>query len=114
MLLAALCGMVVCVSARAQKIAYSYDSGGNRIQKRIIVLSAGGKGAAAAFGEEYGITAVKVPGAQNDGITVRTDGDSKVTVTFSEEAWTGEGGYQYSQPTAARWRKARSPRAPRR
>ena len=92
-LLAAFCGMTVCAAASAQKIAYSYDSGGNRTQKRIIVLSAGAKGAWSALSEEgeEDITAVKVPEAQDGGIAIQTDGDSKVTVTFNEDAWAGEG-----------------------
>ena len=92
-MLAAFCGIAACAPLHAQKIAYSYDSGGNRTQKRIIVLSAGAKGAWAALsekGEEY-ITAIKVPEAQDSGIAIQTDGDSKVTVTVSEEAWAREG-----------------------
>jgi len=92
-MLAAFCGIAVCAPLHAQKIVYSYDSGGNRTQKRIIVLSAGAKGAWAALSEkgEEDITAVKVPEAQDSGIAIQTDGDSKVTVTVSEEAWAGEG-----------------------
>ena len=72
LLLAALCGIAVCAPLHAQKIAYSYDSGGNRIQKRIIVLSAGAKGAWTALSEkgEEDITAVKVPEAQDGGIAI--------------------------------------------
>lgn len=92
-MLAALCGIAMCAPLHAQKIVYSYDSGGNRTQKRIIVLSAGAKGAWAALSEkgEEDITAVKVPVAQDGGIAIQTDGDSKVSVTVSEEAWAGEG-----------------------
>ena len=92
-MLAAFCGIAMCAPLHAQKIVYSYDSGGNRTQKRIIVLSAGAKGAWAALSEkgEEDITAVKVPEAQDGGIAIQTDGDSKVTVTVSEEAWAGEG-----------------------
>ena len=91
--LAALCGIAMCAPLHAQKIVYSYDSGGNRIQKRIIVLSAGAKGAWSALNKEgeEDITAVKVPEAQDGGIAIQTDGDSKVTVTFNEDAWAGEG-----------------------
>ena len=92
-MLAALCGIAMCAPLHAQKIVYSYDSGGNRTQKRIIVLSAGAKGAWSALSEkgEEDITAVKVPEAQDSGIAIQTDGDSKVTLTVSEEAWAGEG-----------------------
>ena len=92
-MLAALCGIAMCAPLHAQKIVYSYDSGGNRTQKRIIVLSAGAKGAWSALSEkgEEDITAVKVPEAQDSGIAIQTDGDSKVTVTFNEDAWAGEG-----------------------
>ena len=92
-MLAAFFGIAMCATLHAQKIAYSYDSGGNRIQKRIIVLSAGAKGAWSALSEEgeEDITAVKVPEAQDGGIAIQTDGDSKVTVTFNEDAWAGEG-----------------------
>ena len=92
-MLVALYGMLACVGTHAQKIAYSYDSGGNRTQKRIIVLSAGAKGAWSALSEEgeEDITAVKVPETLDSGIAIQTDGDSKVTVTVSEEAWAGEG-----------------------
>ena len=91
--LAALCGIAMCAPLHAQKIVYSYDSGGNRTQKRIIVLSAGAKGTWSALSEEgeEDITAVKVPEAQDSSIAIQTDGDSKVTVTVSEEAWVGEG-----------------------
>ncbi len=91
LLLAALCGIAMCAPLHAQKIAYSYDSGGNRIQKRIIVLSVGAKGSRVFAKDEEDITAVKVPEAQDSGIAIQTDGDSKVTVTVSEEAWAGEG-----------------------
>ena len=92
LLLAALCGIAMCAPLHAQKIAYSYDSGGNRTQKRIIVLSAGAKGTWSALSEEgeEDITTVKVPEAQDSSIAIQTDGDSKVTVTVSEEAWAGE------------------------
>lgn len=91
LLLAALCGIAMCAPLHAQKIAYSYDSGGNRIQKRIIVLSVGAKGSRVFAEDEEDITAVKVPEAQDSGIAIQTDGDSKVTVTVSEEAWAREG-----------------------
>ena len=91
LLLAALCGIAMCAPLHAQKIAYSYDSGGNRIQKRIIVLSVGAKGSRVFAEDEEDITAVKVPEAQDSGIAIQTDGDSKVTVTGSEEAWAREG-----------------------
>lgn len=91
LLLAALCGIAMCAPLHAQKIAYSYDSGGNRIQKRIIVLSVGAKGSRVFAKDEEDITAVKVPEAQDSGIAIQTDGDSKVTVTVSEEAWAREG-----------------------
>ena len=90
-MLAAFCGIAVCAPLHAQKIAYSYDSGGNRTQKRIIVLSAGAKGSLVFAEDEEDITTVKVPEAQDGGIAIQTDGDSKVTVTASEEAWAGEG-----------------------
>lgn len=90
-MLAAFCGIAMCAPLHAQKIAYSYDSGGNRTQKRIIVLSAGAKGSRVFAEDEEDITAVKVPEAQDSGIAIQTDGDSKVTVTVSEEAWAGEG-----------------------
>lgn len=90
-MLAAFCGIAACAPLHAQKIAYSYDSGGNRIQKRIIVLSVGAKGSRVFAEDEEDITTVKVPKAQDSGIAIQTDGDSKVTVTVSEEAWAREG-----------------------
>ena len=51
-MLAAFCGIAMCAPLHAQKIAYSYDSGGNRTQKRIIILSAGAKGAWSALNKE--------------------------------------------------------------
>ncbi|MBQ8116151.1 MAG: T9SS type A sorting domain-containing protein [Prevotella sp.] len=90
-MLAAFCGIAMCAPLHAQKIVYSYDSGGNRTQKRIIVLSAGAKGSRVFAEDEEDITAVKVPEAQDGGIAIQTDGDSKVTLTVSEEAWAGEG-----------------------
>ena len=90
-MLAAFCGIAMCAPLHAQKIVYSYDSGGNRTQKRIIVLSAGAKGSRVFAEDEEDITAVKVPEAQDGGIAIQTDGDSKVTLTDSEEAWAGEG-----------------------
>lgn len=90
-MLAAFCGIAACAPLHAQKIAYSYDSGGNRIQKRIIVLSVGAKGSRVFAEDEEDITTVKVPEAQDSGIAIQTDGASKVTVTVSEEVWAGEG-----------------------
>ena len=91
-LLAALCGMATCVPSQAQKVTYTYDSGGNRILKKIVIISANAKAQGGAFEdgeEENEATAIDGVNAHGDGISISAN-DDDVTVNVSDADWTGE------------------------
>ena len=85
----ALCGVLFSVHASGQRISYSYDSGGNRVLKKIVILSANAKAAQGLIDdEEEETTQIDAVGASDTGIGIKADGD-RVTVTVSEAEWQG-------------------------
>ena len=87
--IAALCGVLFSAHASGQRISYSYDSGGNRVQKKVVILSANAKVAQGLIDDkEEETTPIDAVGAADIGIGINPDGD-KVTVTVSEAGWQG-------------------------
>ena len=67
---------------------YSYDSGGNRVSKRIIVVS-NAKGMQGFFPDEEETTDVRSIQGDDGGISIIATDDNRVTVSISEGAWNG-------------------------
>ena len=67
---------------------YSYDSGGNRVSKRIIVVS-NAKGMQGFFHDEEETTDVRSIQEDDGGISIIATDDNRVTVSISEVAWSG-------------------------
>lgn len=89
---ATLCGTLLSAPTLGQPISYFYDSGGNRILKKVVILSANAKAAGAFIDdddddEEY-VTQVEAVSTDNNDISIKADCD-KVTVTVSETEWQG-------------------------
>ena len=80
--------MLACSGAWAQRVAYSYDSGGNRVSKRIIVVS-NAKGMQGFFPDEEETTDVRSIQEDDGGISIIATDDNRVTVSISEGAWSG-------------------------
>ena len=86
---AALCGTLLSAHTLGQPISYFYDSGGNRVLKKIVILSANAKAAQGLVGdEEEETTQIDAVGAADTGIGIKADGD-RVTLTVSEAEWQG-------------------------
>ena len=67
---------------------YSYDSWGNRVSKRIIVVS-NAKGMQGFFPDEEEMTDVRSIQEDDGGISIIATDDNRVTVSISEGAWNG-------------------------
>lgn len=89
-LLATICGMVACVPIHAQKVTYSYDAGGNRTLKKVVIISAGAKAQGRMFEEDEEATAVTDVFSQEEGISISATDDGRVTINISDTEWTGE------------------------
>ena len=87
--IAALCGMLACVGMQAQKVAYTYDSGGNRISKRIIVITPSAKAASGSVLDDEETTGLDEVMADEGGITISATDDGRVSVSISDDEWTG-------------------------
>lgn len=83
-----MCGMLACVCTQAQKVAYSYDSGGNRVLKRIIVVTSEAKAAMDCFIDDEETTEVESIGV-DDGFAIKSSEDGRICISISEELWQG-------------------------
>ena len=88
--IAALCGTLLSAPTLGQPISYFYDSGGNRILKKVVILSANAKASGAFIDDddEEEVTPVEAVSTDDTDISIKADGD-KVTVTVSETEWQG-------------------------
>ena len=89
-LIATICGMVACVSIHTQKATYSYDAGGNRTLRRVVIISAGAKAQGRMFEEDEEATAVTEVSSQSGDISISATEDGRVTVKIGDAEWTGE------------------------
>ena len=87
---ATLCGTLLSAPTLGQPISYFYDSGGNRILKKVVILSANAKASGAFIDDddEEEVTPVEAVSTDDTDISIKADGD-KVTVTVSETEWQG-------------------------
>ena len=88
---ATLCGTLLSAPTLGQPISYFYDSGGNRILKKVVILSANAKASGAFIDDdddEKYVTQVEAVSTDNNDISIKADGD-RVTVTVSEAEWQG-------------------------
>ena len=87
---AALCGTLLSAHTFGQPISYFYDSGGNRILKKVVILSANAKATGGLFDDddEEEVTPVEAVSTDDTDISIKADGD-KVTVTVGEAEWQG-------------------------
>ena len=81
--------MLACVGMQAQKVAYTYDSGGNRISKRIIVITPSAKAASGSVLDDEEATGLDEVMADDGGITISATDDGRVSVSISDDEWTG-------------------------
>ena len=88
--IAVLCGTLWSAPTLGQPISYFYDSGGNRILKKVVILSANAKASGAFIDDddEEEVTPVEAVSTDDTDISIKADGD-KVTVTVSETEWQG-------------------------
>ena len=89
--IAALCGTLLSAHTFGQPISYFYDSGGNRILKKVVILSANAKASGTFIDDdddEKYVTPVEAVSTDNTDISIKADGD-KVTVTVGEAEWQG-------------------------
>ena len=87
---ATLCGTLLSAPTLGQPISYFYDSGGNRILKKVVILSANAKASGAFIDDddEEEVTPVEAVSTDDTDISIKADCD-KVTVIVSETEWQG-------------------------
>lgn len=86
-----LTAAVLCAAqCTAQKVAYSYDSGGNRTLKKVVIIQTAAKGTDATFaGDEDTAAGMEAAEVTDEGITLRVSG-STVEVHIADALWQGE------------------------
>ena len=87
--IAAVCGMLACVGMQAQKVAYTYDSGGNRISKRIIVITPSAKAASGNILDDEEATGLDEVMTDEGAITIHATDDGRVNISISADEWPG-------------------------
>ena len=74
---------------QAQKVTYTYDSGGSRTLKKVVIIQAGAKATAGIFEEEETTDVRKNVAAEGE-ITLNVTDGSKVAVCIPDALWQGE------------------------